>query len=217
MTQLPWDLSKLFLWLLFRLRFDLRVTGQEHVPRTGPCILAINHTSHLDPPVVGVACPRRMIFMAKTELFKGLLGAYLRAIRVMPLQRGESDFGALRQAIHLLREGAVLGLFPEGTRQLSGALGEAKRGVGVLAIAAEVPIVPVLVQGTFDVLPPEAKGLQRGKIRVAFGPAISYTSVFETSTRAFTRKEAAADLSRQVTQRWRALASRIAGGDQPPR
>lgn len=215
MTQLPWYLSKLFLWLLLRVRFDLRVTGQQHVPRTGPCVLAINHTSHLDPPVVGVACPRRVVFMAKTELFKGLLGAYLRAIHVMPLQRGESDFGALRLAIHLLREGEVLGLFPEGTRQLSGQLGQAKRGVGVLAIAAEVPIVPVLVQGTFDVLPPRAKGLQRGKIRVAFGAPIPYTSVLETSSRASTRKEAAADLGRQVTQRWRALASQGAGGENP--
>lgn len=217
MTHFPWYFSKLLLWLFFRFRFDLRVTGQEHVPRTGPCLLAVNHASHLDPMVVGVACPRRVTFMGKTELFHGMLGAYLRAVEVMPLQRGGGDIGALRQAIHLLREGEVLGLFPEGTRQPLGRMGEAKRGVGVLAMAAEVPIVPVLVQGTYDVLPPEAKALQEGKIRVAFGPAIQYTNTLATSSRAATRKEAAADLSTQVTQSWRALAGRPAGGENPLR
>ncbi len=176
MTALAYQVSKLFCWLFFRCGFGLRVTGQQHVPARGAFILASNHISYLDPPLVGAACPRRLAFMARADLFRhGLLGAWMRSVGVISLRRGEQDVGAMRQAIQVLRRGAPIAIFPEGTRQLSGRLGEAKRGVAILAALARVPIVPVLVQGTFEALPPGSRGLQKAKIRVAFGPPIPYT------------------------------------------
>lgn len=177
MTAVAYGCSKFICWLFFRLGFGLRVTGQAHVPSRGAFILASNHVSFLDPPLIGAACPRRLAFMARADLFRhGLLGAWMRSVGVISLRRGEQDVGAMRRAIEVLRRGEPIAIFPEGGRQLSGRLGHAKRGVGVLATLAEVPIVPVLVQGTFDALPPGSRGLRKAKIRVAFGPPIAYTS-----------------------------------------
>lgn len=212
---------KLILWVIFRVGHDLKVTGQEHVPKTGPFIIAANHVSFLDPPMVGVACPRRVVFMARRDLFRHwLLGAFLRSVKVIPLARGEADVHAVRTALQSLRRGDIIGIFPEGGRQLSGTLGTAKRGVGLLATMARVPIVPAYLTGTFQALPPHATRLHRSKIRVAFGPAISYTtSSFVPPDPATTRlvaeqerstgsRQRQQQLADAVTQQWRLLAQR---------
>jgi 1-acyl-sn-glycerol-3-phosphate acyltransferase len=199
-----YDLSKLILWLFFRIGFGLEVRGQEHVPTRGGFVVASNHVSYLDPPVVGVACPRRVAFMARTTLFAHpLLGMFLRGVHAIPLRRGEADHGAIGEAIARLRRGLGVAIFPEGTRQLSGVLGAARRGVGLLAVSAQVPIVPALVTGTFEAMPPEAKRLARAKIRVAFGPAIPYTSSVSSSSRH-------QELADAVTQTWHRLAEQVA-------
>ena len=195
-----YDFSKLILWLFFRIRLGLEVVGQEHVPREGGFIVACNDVSYLDPPVVGVACPRRVGFMARTTLFtQPFLGAFLRGVHAIPLRRGEADVGAIREAIVRLRRGEGVAIFPEGTRQLSGQLGAARRGVGLLASHAHVPVVPALVTGTFDALPPEAKRLHRAKIRVAFGPPIPYTTASVSSPGDHQQ------LADAVTQAWQRL------------
>lgn len=179
LTYLCYDLVKLFLWTVFRVGFDLEVHGQEHVPRRGAFIVASNHVSYLDPPVIGVSCPRQLSFMARSTLFQHFwLGVFLRSIHVIPLRRGEGDLGAVREAVERLRRGEGVAIFPEGTRQLSGTLGSAKRGVGLLAEAAQTPVIPAVVSGTYEALPPTSARLRfhRAKIRVAFGRAISYTS-----------------------------------------
>ena len=223
MTYWAYDFSKVILRLYFRFGFGLELLGSAHVPPSGPFILASNHVSFLDPPLLGAACPRRLRFMARADLFDHpLLGAYLRGVHVVPLKRGESDLGAIHHAIRLLHDGEVLAIFPEGGRQRSGRLGFAKRGVGLLAETARVPIVPVLVQGTFEAWPPEATRPRRTKIRVAFGPAIPYTVgpalALGVSTPESKRPEAGARVSRArherladaVTSAWRQLAQQLA-------
>ncbi|MBI4597586.1 MAG: 1-acyl-sn-glycerol-3-phosphate acyltransferase [Candidatus Omnitrophica bacterium] len=204
----PYQLSRLLLWLVFRGAYGLSVRGQRHVPRRGPCILAGNHVSYLDPPLLGVACPRPIDFMARSSLFaKPLLGAYLRSIGAVPLRRGEADLGALRAAIVKLRRGGVVAIFPEGTRQLSGRLGQAKRGVGLLAMAAKAPIVPAVVQGTFEAMGPTGPlRLRRSKISVAFGPPIPYTL---GSTVSGASRNAHQQLAEAVTTAWRQLAAQL--------
>ncbi len=204
MTALAYAFAKFLCWCLFRFRFGLQVDGREHVPKAGAFIVASNHVSYLDPPVVGVACPQRLRFMARGDLFHiRWLGLFLRSIRVIPLRRGEADLPAIRQALDALRGGEPVAIFPEGGRQLSGTLGVAKRGVGVLADAARVPVIPALVSGTFQALPPDATRLHRAKIRVAFGPPITYTyTTFLSTTPSRDRRRLIAEA---VTAAWRQL------------
>jgi len=214
--------SKFILWLFFRAGFGLEVRGQEHVPRRGAFVLASNHLSYLDPPLLAVACRRRLSFMARTTLFeKPLLGAYIRAVHVIPLKRGEGDLGAIREAVRRLHAEGAIAIFPEGGRQFSGQLGSAKRGVGLLASSANVPIVPVLVQGTFQALPPGSHRLHRAKIRVAFGPAIPYTvpTVLPTDVAANLQAGGGQPVARDrheqladaLTHQWRRLAEQLNG------
>ena len=198
------------LWIFFRLGFGLEVHGQAHVPKTGPFILASNHISFLDPPLLGAACPRRLSFMARSTLFRQpVLGAFMRAVYVIPLERGEADLGAVREALRRLQLGEAVAIFPEGGRQLSGTLGIAKRGVGLLALAAQVPIVPVLVQGTNEALPPDATRLHQAKIRVAFAPPISYTSGSLELAAGKTARARHEQLAQDVTQAWRQLTAQM--------
>jgi 1-acyl-sn-glycerol-3-phosphate acyltransferase len=215
MVSLCWALSKFILWGIFRLKYGLEVRGQHYVPARGPFILASNHISFLDPPVLGVSCPRRLRFLARADLFaRPVLGSYLRSVGVMPLKRGEADLGAVRAALVRLEQGEGVAMFPEGHRQQSGRLSAAKRGVGLLAVAARAPIVPVLVRGTYEALPPNVSSLQPSKIRVAFGPPIPYTNSLEpaaSSDAPPTEKQARGRarhelLAEAVTQSWQRLA-----------
>ena len=159
MTWLGYDLTKFSCWLFFKLGFGLEVTGQAGVPKRGPFIVASNHVSFLDPPLIGVACPRRLRFMARADLYhQPLLAAFLRGVRTISIKRGEADLTAIRAGLACLRAGEPVAIFPEGGRQLSGALGSAKRGVGFLAEAAGVPVIPAYVSGTFQALPPRPAG-----------------------------------------------------------
>ena len=199
--------SKFTIWLVVKCWCGLEVSGQHQVPRRGGCLLAVNHVSFLDPPVIGAACPRRVVFMARRDLFRQpLLAAFMRGVHVIPLARGEGDPSAIRTAVERLRAGDVVAIFPEGTRQLSGALGVAKRGVGLLAAAAMVPVIPVYLQGTFEALPPEARGLRRANIRVAFGSAIPYTRTPQSP------REGHEQFARAVTAAWRALEAQAQKG-----
>ena len=209
MTHWFYGFCKIVLWIFFRVRYGLQVRGQDQVPARGAFILASNHISYLDPPLLGAACGRRLSFMARTSLFGHVfLGAFLRAVHVIPLRRGEGDLSAIREAVRRLQRGEAVAIFPEGGRQLSGALGSAKRGVGLLAATARVPIVPAVVSGTDEALPPGAKGLRRAKIRVAFGLAIPYTMALALShgTPARDHHQALADA---VSREWRRLGESL--------
>ena len=158
-----------------RVFFRLRVVGAEHVPREGAALLAANHVSLLDPPVVGAAAPRPLHFMAKAELFRlPLLGTLIRRLNAHPVEREGADAGALRHALLLLREGQALLVFPEGTRGTEGRLQPGRPGAGMLAALSEAPVVPVYVQGTGHALPRGAGRPRRASITVRYGPALRF-------------------------------------------
>ncbi len=124
-----------------------QVHGAEHVPRTGPVILAANHIAMLDGPVV-IALTRRLTFaMGKNELFVGFGGRILALIGQIPLNRKEPDLHAIRRAVQMLRADKVLAVFPEGVRT-GGEVAWAKGGAAYLAMVSGAPVVPVAILGT---------------------------------------------------------------------
>ena len=129
--------------------FPATVYGQENIPKEGAFLLASNHVSYLDPMILGITTGRRLNYMAKDTLFKGkFFGYVLPRLGAFPIKRYTGDTGALKECFRRIREGGPLLLFPEGTRH--GAMEEKKAlaGVGFLAQKANVPVVPVFIEGS---------------------------------------------------------------------
>ncbi len=142
---------RFLLWLLTR----RTVVGLENVPATGPFLLVSNHLSLLDPPVLGALLPRRITFMAKEEVFHDrLLGPVVRWYGAFAVRRGQADRQALRTATDVLKQGGVVGMFPEGTRSKTGQLARAYAGSALVAHMARAPILPVAVTGTESIRSP---------------------------------------------------------------
>ena len=138
---------------------SIRVTGRENVPPAGPLIIAANHQSNADPPALVYAVPRPLNFMAKRDLFVNpLVGWFLRALHVYPVDRDGRDVDALRWALRMLGAGETLLIFPEGTRS-PGALSEASDGLAYLALSSGAPVLPVAITGTERI---------RGMFRIPF-------------------------------------------------
>ena len=159
----------------FRLLFRLEVRGAEHVPAIGPAMIVANHSSALDPPLIAVVTPRPLHFMAKAELFRvPLFGRLIHAVNARPVRREQGDSGALRNALRVLNMGHALLVFPEGTRGSEGVLREGRPGAGLLAVLSGAPVVPAYIEGTGRALP-RGRWLPRpGKMRVVFGPSLSF-------------------------------------------
>ncbi len=127
----------------------LQRIGREHLPQSGPLLLASNHRSFMDPFVIGMLVRRPVYYMAKRELFEKRWQAWiLNSLGAFPVDRGAGDTTAMDTARAILARGDCVVLFPEGTRVRPGPLGEPKRGVGRLALETGVPVVPIAVIGT---------------------------------------------------------------------
>jgi len=158
-------LTKVLSWVCF----PFTAYHTDKIPRQGAFILASNHVSNLDPVLLGISSVRRLDFMAKIELFKGALGFFLIRLGAYPIRRGQGDLGAMRETLKRLKDGRVVLIFVEGTRQLSKDTSKAQAGVGFLAVKSGVPIVPVYVQGTNNVMAPGSKCLKRGRVFATYG------------------------------------------------
>lgn len=133
-----------------RRRWQVEVRGAERFPRTGPVVVAANHVGFLDGPLMAVLSPRPVHALTKREMFTGRMGAFLRASGQIPVWRQASDPAAIRTALRVLRDGGVVGVFPEGTRG-AGELTRAEGGAAYLAIATGAAVVPLSVLGTRDI------------------------------------------------------------------
>ncbi len=176
------------------------IQGAENVPKEGAVLYVSNHTSYLDPVAIGNISPRRVVFMAKAELFKNkILNWLLRGADGFHVKRGEADLTAFKTALGFLKAGRVVCIFPEGTRQDSEEeLGAAEPGAATLAIKTGCWVVPVFVSGASGVLG-KKQGLRRGKITVAFGEA--YT-ISKTADREQAGEEMMAAVAR-TRELWR--------------
>ena len=147
--------SYLIAWYSFRLLFATyfrwRVYNPERVPLTGPVILAANHLSFLDPPLVGCGVKRLINYLGRKSLFRYPgIGALLRSWNSIPVDRDGGGAAGLKTFLDRLLAGGAIILFPEGTRSLDGRLQPARPGVGLTVIKSTAPVVPVRVFGTYE-------------------------------------------------------------------
>ena len=151
----------LLAWLLFRLFFRLRVVGRDKIKDSwgrGGVLIACNHTSYFDPPVVGVAYGNKTAFLARKSLFKkGFLSWIYPRLIAIPVDQERPDFTSLKRIIKELRDGNPVLIFPEGQRSLNGNLLEAEAGVGLVIAKARVPVLPMRIFGAHEAYPPGAK------------------------------------------------------------
>lgn len=166
-----------FMSAVFRLYLRIggwKVVGRENIPVTGPVILAPNHVSLLDPPLVGVSCGRWPFIMAKAELFKGIVGWAIEQMGSFPVKRGTADRSAFKRAKQILSDGKPLLIFPEGTRSRNGELGPAETGVAMLAHMNKAPVVPVYISGTENAFSPRRPGFRFVRARIHFGKPLLF-------------------------------------------
>jgi len=148
---LPWFyyIARGLLIGLFKLLTRWQVRGRENVPKEGPVLVVANHLNLADPPLLGVSLDRKVIFMAKEELFRSSVSAYfVRGLGSFPVHRGRLDRQALRSSQKVLDDGLVLAMFPEATRSRSARLKKAMPGSALIAFRSGVPILPVGITGT---------------------------------------------------------------------
>ncbi|MBA2124136.1 hypothetical protein B9J78_04275 [bacterium Unc6] len=159
--------------VLCKILFRIRFFGVQNIPSSGGFILASNHTSYLDPVMLGVACPRELNFLVMKELFDvQFLSWIIKRCNTFPINRKRPDVGALKEFFKRLRQGRGVVIFPEGTRSADGTLMKPERGVGLIAIKAGVPVVPVYLEGTHNALPVGAKWIRLYPVSVWFGKPI---------------------------------------------
>lgn len=172
-SPLWYRLIRLSVYVIFKILFNLIIRGKEKIPLRGGVILVSNHSSYLDPVVLGLTTPRRINFMAKEELFKNfffrrlitLLGAF-------PVKRGEIDKFAYRKVLSIVRREEIIALFPEGTRGRGEKLGVLRKGAVKLIFKTKLPVIPVIIKGTEKALPRGKKMIRLKKIRAYVGDSL---------------------------------------------
>jgi 1-acyl-sn-glycerol-3-phosphate acyltransferase len=150
--------------------FRGETAGIENFPAHGGYIVAANHASHLDPPVVGLHLPRQVCFFARKTLWKpGFASWWLDAVGCIPVDRdGGTDVTAIKRVLQALKDEKVIILFPEGTRSQDGELQVPKSGIGLLACRAQVPVVPARIFGSADAFS------RTGKVRLGTPVSVTY-------------------------------------------
>jgi 1-acyl-sn-glycerol-3-phosphate acyltransferase len=182
----------------------VEVLGKENIPKNGPIILASNHRSMVDPPYMTFALDRMPYYMGKDELYHNkLIGTYFMSLGSFPVKRGAPDRAALRFAIDLLKNGRILGIFPEGTREVDNKLIPAEKGFAMIAKQTNAPIVPVALEGTEKVFPKGAKALRRGDVSINIGKPVTAQEIL--ASRGVSGKESLEVIGEEVMSRIAAL------------
>ena len=157
--------------------FNYRVIGAENMIEEGPCIIAANHCSFFDPPLVGVACKRAIHYLARKSLLEWpILGPIFPDLNVIPVDRKNADRSALMGAIRVVKNGGAVLIFPEGTRSPDGKLQSAQPGIGMIVAKTGAPVVPVRISGSYEVFSRNMKMPKRGEISVAIGIPLRFAA-----------------------------------------
>jgi 1-acyl-sn-glycerol-3-phosphate acyltransferase len=161
--------------LFFRIYGRWEVIGRDNVPKAGPVIIAPNHVSFADPPLVGAALTRECRFMARHDLWdKKIMKWLMPRIGAFPVHRGKMDRQAIRLGLEALAQGYALVVFPEGARSDDGKLQRGELGTALFVQKSGAPVVPTAVIGAYEMLPPHAKKLTRSKVKCVFGKPLQF-------------------------------------------
>ncbi len=159
----------------FRSLFGLKVVGREHLVTEGPVLVASNHQSFLDPPLIGTLYDDEMVFLARKTLFRGIGKWLYRQWNAIPVDQERPDMASLKTIIRKLKEGHRVLVFPEGARTLDGSLGDAAPGIGLIAAKSGAIIQPVRIRGAREALPRGSARIRLARITVSIGPPIRLT------------------------------------------
>ncbi|HEY2419812.1 MAG TPA: lysophospholipid acyltransferase family protein [Neobacillus sp.] len=161
---------------IFKPWYQIKAKGVENFPKEGGVLLCTNHIHNFDPIVLGIMAPRPVHYMAKEEIFNvPILGNIVRKCNAFPVKRGMSDREALRKGLNILKEGNVLGLFPEGTRSRTGELGKGLAGAGFFALRTDASVVPCAIIGPYKSF---------HKLKVVYGKPIPMEELKQTKASA---------------------------------
>jgi 1-acyl-sn-glycerol-3-phosphate acyltransferase len=178
-----WLLKHILLGPFLRLIYRPRARGLENLPTTGPFILSANHISFVDSLFIPLVCPQDVVYLGKADYFdKARSRWFMRAANVIPVRRegGSASEAAIQAGIKALREGRVVGIYPEGTRSPDGRLYRGKTGVARMALEGQVPVVPVAVHGTDEIMPLDAKAPRlSGRPTVTFGKPLYFDRYYD--------------------------------------
>ncbi len=168
-----YSLLKVIFCIFFKVLFRAEIKNADRLPKEGAFILAANHMSNWDPPLLACFATRSVGYMAKEELFEHpVFGAAIRRCHAFPVKRGAADRGAIKTAVQVLKGGHCLGLFPEGTRSKDGKLHKAEAGVGLISAMSGAPVVPAAIIGTDKMF---KSGSFFPKLKVIYGEPMSFT------------------------------------------
>lgn len=168
----------------FRLFNRIYVKGENSIPESGGLIICANHIHWLDPVLLAVCTKRQISYMAKVELFKNkFFNFIMKNLNAFPVKRGVPDISAIKNSLRVIKEGGVLGIFPEGTRSRDGKLKPAEPGVALIAVKTSAPVVPVRIKGNYKLF---------GKIEVSIGSPITFSE--------YKNKKLSGDETNQLSQ-----------------
>lgn len=168
--KLVYKIINFFFYSLFYILYRHKIYGQENLP-SGAVIIAPNHQSYYDPPLIGLSCSEEIFYLARDSLFRRpLLGPLIRLLNAYPLSGSALDRGSIKSIQSLLMKQKKVVIFPEGIRSADGHLASIKPGIALLAFRSHVPIIPVYIHGTFDIWPRHKKFPKLwGKTACVFG------------------------------------------------
>lgn len=193
-------------WLSFgaayRTLFGLRIIGEENLIKAGPVLVASNHQSFLDPPLIGNLYKDEMVFFARKTLFKGPAKWVYPQWNAIPVDQDRPDMSSMKTVIRKLKEGWRVLVFPEGQRTMDGEIGHAAPGVGLIAAKAGVPIQPIRIYGADQALPRGSAKIRLSRITVKIGPPIILS---EKELKSYSGKEGYEALTNRIMDAIKAL------------
>jgi 1-acyl-sn-glycerol-3-phosphate acyltransferase len=160
---------------MFRAFYGIRIEGREHLVTDGAVLLASNHQSYLDPPIIANLYDTPMFFVGRKTLFHGFRNWLYRQWGAFPVDQEKPDIASFKTILRLLKAGHRVAIFPEGARTFDGGLMEAAPGIGFIAAKTSAVIQPIRIRGAFEALPRGASFLRASRISVTIGPAIRLT------------------------------------------